>query len=99
MIKKRISLFLLLLLPIFVYNITQVSRVHLMKFTGDFSIAYQDIKLLSNDFSFGQTLLFNVPSFLTNYYHIDNYQYLNNNSYYSDISYLHSFSRAPPIIL
>ena len=99
---KKVFFFVLslyLLLPIFVYNIKEVTRVHIMKFTGSFDIIYQDKNQYSDDLTFVQSATvdsdFNSE---TNFFPND-LQTINKNTYHSNLSYLRHSPRAPPFIV
>lgn len=99
---KKVILFLLtihLILPLFVYTIKDVSKVHVMKFTGSFNIIYQDIKKYSDDLTFIQSVIFDTPTSLETTLFLTKLQTFNTNLYYSNISYLIHSPRAPPFVL
>lgn len=97
---KLTSLYLsiILLLPIFVYNLKEISRVHVMKFTGSFSVVYQDIKLLNEDLSFTESsTLENAYPQLEDYF-IRFINFFYTNPIIFGISYLNPSPRAPPFL-
>lgn len=62
--KKLILSIISLSLMFFVgvYNVKDASRVHIMKFTGEFTIVYEDIRLFSEDTTLVQPLFFDTIS-------------------------------------
>ena len=99
---KKVIFFVLslyLLLPIFVYNIKEVSRVHVMKFTGSFDIIYQDKNKYSDDLTFIQSVILDTNSNLEISFFLNNLQEINKDSYHSNVSYLAHSPRAPPFIV
>ncbi len=99
---KKLLIFVLsvyLLFPIFVYNIKDVSRVHVMKFSGSFDIVYQDVKQFSDDLTVIQKIVFDNDFHLNNPNFSDELKTFKKNSYHSNVSYLAYSPRAPPIII
>ncbi len=99
---KKVIFFVLslyLMLPIFVYNIKEVSRVHIMKYTGSFDIIYQDRNQYSDDLTFIQSVILDTtPNSETQFFPND-LQEINKNSYHPNVSYLTHSPRAPPYIV
>lgn len=87
-----------LICSISVYDLKEVSRVHVMKFTGKFTVIYQDIKLFSDDATFVQSLFFdNITSILIYTFAIILTISIKK-SFSSQESYLVPSPRAPPFI-
>ena len=99
---KKVIFFILslfLLLPIFVYNIKDATRVHVMKFTGSFDIVYQDKNQYSDDLTFTQSTILDENFNSEILFFPSKIQTINKNSYHSNLSYLTHSPRAPPFIV
>jgi len=99
---KKVIFFVLslyLILPIFVYNIKEVSRVHVMKFTGLFDIVYQDKNQYNDDLTFIQSVIIDTISNSETQLFLNDLQTINVNLYHSNVSYLTHPPRAPPFIV
>ena len=99
---KKVIFFVLslyLLLPIFVYNIKDATRVHVMKFTGSFDIIYQDKNQYSDDLTFVQSATIDSDFNSEISFFPSKTQTINKNTYHSNLSYLTQSPRAPPFIV
>lgn len=96
---KFLYLFISLLISsVFVYSIKDADRNHVMKFTGDFSIVYEDTKLLSEDINFTETFITAQTPENINYNYTTQKLPIVDDSLVIQDTYLFSSPRAPPFV-
>lgn len=87
----------LLSTSIVIYNVKANSRLHLMKFSGDFSIAYGEKDHYNNDAFYEQLSTFESQNINISVYNSQIFYNFDQNNFPIDTHYLMGIPRAPPL--